>query len=46
VTSVKNANKIIVLEDGEIIQQGTHNELLKIDGHYRDLAEKQSAEIT
>ena len=46
VTSVKNADKIIVLEDGEIIQQGTHNELLKIDGHYRDLAEKQSAEIT
>ena len=46
VSSVKNADKIIVLEDGEIIQQGTHNELLKIDGHYRDLAEKQSAEIT
>lgn len=46
VSSVKNADKIIVLEDGKIIQQGTHNELLKIDGHYRELAEKQSAEIT
>ena len=45
VSSVKNADKIIVLEEGEIIQQGTHNELLKIDGHYRELAEKQSAQI-
>ena len=46
VSSVKNADKIIVLKEGEIIQQGTHNELLKIVGHYRDLAEKQSAQIT
>ena len=46
VSSVKNADKIIVLKEGEIIQQGTHNELLKIAGHYRDLAEKQSAQIT
>ena len=46
VSSVKNADKIIVLKEGEIIQQGTHNELLKIEGHYRDLAEKQSAQIT
>ncbi len=46
VSSVKNADKIIVLEDGKIIQQGIHNELLKIDGHYRELAEKQSAQIT
>ena len=46
VSSVKNADKIIVLKEGEIIQKGTHNELLKIVGHYRDLAEKQSAQIT
>ena len=46
VSSVKNADKIIVLNKGEIIQQGTHNELLKTAGHYRELAEKQSAEIT
>ena len=46
VSSVKNADKIIVLKEGEIIQEGTHNELLKIAGHYRDLAEKQSAQIT
>ncbi len=46
VSSVKNADKIIVLKEGEIIQQGTHNELLKIAGHYRELSEKQSAQIT
>ena len=46
VSSVKNADKIIVLKEGEIIQQGTHKELLKKAGHYRELAEKQSAQIT
>ena len=45
VSSVKNADKIIVLKEGTIIQQGTHNELLKIAGHYRELAEKQSTQI-
>ena len=28
VSSVKNADKIIILDDGEIIQQGTHNQLI------------------
>jgi ATP-binding cassette subfamily B protein len=46
ISSVKDADKIIVLKEGGIIQQGTHNELLKIAGHYRELAEKQSAQIT
>ena len=46
VSSVKNADKIIVLKEGEIIQQGTHKELLKKAGHYRELAEKQSAQLT
>ena len=45
-SSVKNADKIIVLKEGEIIQQGTHKKLLKEAGHYLELAEKQSAQIT
>lgn len=45
ISSVKNADKIIVLEEGRIIQQGKHEELLQLPGHYRDLAEKQSAQI-
>jgi hypothetical protein len=30
-----------VLEDGKIIQKGTHNELINTDGYYKELYEKQ-----
>jgi ATP-binding cassette, subfamily B, multidrug efflux pump len=42
VSSAKLANKIIVLIDGEIIEQGTHESLLEKDGLYHDLYEKQT----
>lgn len=41
VSSVKNADKIIVLDKGKIIQQGTHNELLSEKGYYKFLYDKQ-----
>jgi len=41
VSSAKLANKIIVLSDGVIVEQGTHETLLQHDGVYRDLYEKQ-----
>ena len=44
VSSAKNADKIIVLEQGEIIQQGTHNQLITTEGYYKDLYEKQLIE--
>lgn len=44
VSSAKNANKIIVLNEGEIIQQGTHNELVNQDGYYKELYHKQLTE--
>ena len=44
VSSAKNADKIIVLEEGKIIQQGTHNELLNTDGYYKELYTKQLLE--
>ena len=43
ISSVVHADKIIVLDEGKIIQEGTHEELLKIKGHYQQLAKKQSA---
>tara|TARA_R110000787_G_scaffold41071_19_gene101701 strand:+ start:3928 stop:5685 length:1758 start_codon:yes stop_codon:yes gene_type:complete len=44
ISSAKNADKIVVLEEGQIIQQGTHNELIKLDGYYKELYAKQLLE--
>ncbi|WP_298778004.1 ABC transporter ATP-binding protein [uncultured Polaribacter sp.] len=44
VSSAKNADKIIVLDDGNIIQQGTHNQLITENGYYKDLYEQQLLE--
>jgi len=44
ISSAKNANKIIVLKEGEIIQQGAHNELVNQDGYYKELYAKQLLE--
>jgi ATP-binding cassette subfamily B protein len=41
VSSAKLANYIIVLDDGEIVQQGTEQELLDKDGPYKELYQKQ-----
>lgn len=44
VSSAKNADKIIILDEGEIIQQGTHNQLLAVDGYYQELYKQQLLE--
>ncbi len=44
VSSAKNADKIIVLDSGKIIQQGVHNQLIKEKGYYKDLYEQQLLE--
>jgi len=44
VSSAKNADKIIVLEEGKIIQQGAHNELVSAEGYYKELYAKQLLE--
>ena len=44
ISSAKNATKIIVLEEGKIMQQGTHNELIKLEGYYKELYAKQLLE--
>ncbi len=45
VSCVKHADNIIVLDNGRIIQNGSHNELLKNEGYYKDLYLKQNSEI-
>ncbi|MBE7687640.1 ABC transporter ATP-binding protein/permease [Tenacibaculum finnmarkense genomovar ulcerans] len=44
VSSVKNADKIIVLDAGKVIQQGVHNQLIKVVGYYKELYEQQLLE--
>ncbi|MET0759504.1 MAG: ABC transporter ATP-binding protein [Flavobacterium sp.] len=44
VSSAKNADKIIILEEGKIIQQGSHNQLVNQDGYYKELYLKQLSE--
>lgn len=44
VSSAKNADKIIILEDGKIIQQGSHNQLINQEGYYSSLYLKQLSE--
>ncbi len=44
VTAVKDADFIIVIDDGEIVEKGTHEELLNLGGIYADLYQKQILE--
>jgi len=44
VSSAKNADKIIVLDNGTITQQGTHNQLITEEGYYKELYEQQLLE--
>ncbi|NBU82087.1 MAG: ABC transporter ATP-binding protein, partial [Flavobacteriaceae bacterium] len=44
VSSAKNADKIIILDEGQIIQEGTHNQLVNQTGYYAELYLKQLSE--
>ena len=44
VSSAKNADRIIILDEGSIIQQGTHNQLINQQGYYKELYLKQLSE--
>lgn len=40
-STIRSADQILVVENGEILERGTHDELIKIDGRYRQLYDKQ-----
>lgn len=43
-STIKNADRILVIDQGEILEQGTHEELLKKKGHYYELYTNQFVE--
>jgi ATP-binding cassette, subfamily B, multidrug efflux pump len=45
VSSVKLADKILVLEEGKLVEEGKHEDLLKLNGHYKTIYEKQLVEV-
>ena len=44
ISSLKHANQIIVFENGKIVQQGKHIDLIGAAGYYKELFEKQQAD--
>ena len=44
-STVRNADKIIVLDQGKILEEGTHNDLISISGVYSDLWKVQAGSI-
>jgi len=41
ISAIQNADQIIVLSDGEIVEQGKHSELLELDGLYASIYRRQ-----
>lgn len=44
ISAIKNADKIIVMDNGKIVEEGTHEELKVKEGIYKDIFEKQQLE--
>ncbi|MEC6747421.1 ABC transporter transmembrane domain-containing protein [Marinilactibacillus sp. XAAS-LB27] len=44
ISSVMHAEEIIVVEQGTIVERGTHKELLELDGWYKDMYQQQQLE--
>ncbi|MCZ6187084.1 ATP-binding cassette domain-containing protein, partial [Campylobacter ureolyticus] len=44
-STVRNCDEIIVMDKGEIKEKGTHEELIKLNGYYKNLYDKQNLDI-
>ena len=40
-STIQSADQILVIEGGEIVERGTHDELIAVDGRYKQLYDKQ-----
>ena len=40
-STIQSADQILVLEGGEVVERGTHDELIRLDGRYKQLYDKQ-----
>lgn len=43
-SAIKHAHQIILMEDGTILESGTHEELMQLDGHYKEMYKLQQLE--
>ncbi len=39
--TIRNANKILVIKNGKVVESGTHEELMALNGQYRNMVERQ-----
>ena len=44
--TIQSADQILVVDDGRIAERGTHDDLMKAGGLYREMYEKQAREYT
>ena len=41
--TIKNASRILVINDGQIVESGTHKELMALEGQYKNMVERQNS---
>lgn len=44
-STIRNADKIIVLKDGVVVEKGTHSVLMQLSGHYHALVTAQMGNV-